>query len=51
MLRLRAGPWSHHQLCALAWEDPPLCFKGVGTDVAGDEQLFIISSAVSVGGY
>ena len=29
---------------------PPPCFKGVGTDVVGDEQFFIISSAVSVSG-
>lgn len=31
--RLWIGPWFHHQLCALAWEDPALCFKGAGTDV------------------
>lgn len=30
---------------------PALCFKGFGTDVVWDQQFFIISPAVSVGGW
>lgn len=30
VLRLWAGPWSHHQLCALAWADLPYVLGGLG---------------------
>lgn len=30
LLRLQDGPWSHHQLCALAWEDLPCVLEGLG---------------------